>query len=218
MEMAVVQLGGHPVTIRGEEVGLDVRETVEDVDPHPGLLPRRHRRPGSSTTRMLERMAARRPVPVVNLLSDDGPPDARRWPTCSPLRQHFGALDGPHGGLGRRRQQRGPHRWPSAAAHARAWTSRVACPPGYGPDPADRRPARRAGGDRGARHDRPGRGGGRAPTSSTPTSGPRWARRPRPTMRRRAFAGFTGRRRAHGAAPRRTPSSCTACRPTAARR
>ena len=31
MEMAVVQLGGHPVYTRGEEVGLDVRETVEDI-------------------------------------------------------------------------------------------------------------------------------------------------------------------------------------------
>ena len=31
MEMAVVQLGGHPVTIRGDEVSLDVRESVEDV-------------------------------------------------------------------------------------------------------------------------------------------------------------------------------------------
>src|SRR3981081_1412405 len=30
-EMAVFQLGGHPLTIRGEEVGFDVRETVEDV-------------------------------------------------------------------------------------------------------------------------------------------------------------------------------------------
>ena len=30
-EMAVVALGGHPVTMRGEEVGFDVRETVEDV-------------------------------------------------------------------------------------------------------------------------------------------------------------------------------------------
>ena len=29
--MAVVQLGGHPVTIRGDEVGFDVRESVEDV-------------------------------------------------------------------------------------------------------------------------------------------------------------------------------------------
>ncbi|NBY37878.1 MAG: ornithine carbamoyltransferase, partial [Verrucomicrobia bacterium] len=31
MEMAVVQLGGHPVYTRGEEIGLDVRESVEDV-------------------------------------------------------------------------------------------------------------------------------------------------------------------------------------------
>lgn len=31
MEMAVVQLGGHPVYTRGEEVGLDEREPVEDV-------------------------------------------------------------------------------------------------------------------------------------------------------------------------------------------
>jgi ornithine carbamoyltransferase len=30
-EMAVFQLGGHPLTIRGEEVGFDTRETVEDV-------------------------------------------------------------------------------------------------------------------------------------------------------------------------------------------
>ena len=31
MEMAVVQLGGHPVYTRGEEVGFDMREPVEDV-------------------------------------------------------------------------------------------------------------------------------------------------------------------------------------------
>ena len=31
MEMAVVQLGGHPVCTRGDEVGLDVREPVEDI-------------------------------------------------------------------------------------------------------------------------------------------------------------------------------------------
>ena len=30
MEMAVVQLGGHPVYTRGEEIGFDTRETVED--------------------------------------------------------------------------------------------------------------------------------------------------------------------------------------------
>jgi ornithine carbamoyltransferase len=31
MEMAVVQLGGHPVTLRNEEVGIDTRETAEDL-------------------------------------------------------------------------------------------------------------------------------------------------------------------------------------------
>ena len=31
MEMAVVQLGGHPVYTRGEEIGFDTREPVEDV-------------------------------------------------------------------------------------------------------------------------------------------------------------------------------------------
>ena len=30
-EMAVVQLGGHPLTMRGDEVGFDVRESVEDI-------------------------------------------------------------------------------------------------------------------------------------------------------------------------------------------
>ena len=30
-EMAVVQLGGHPVYTRGDEVGFDVREPVEDI-------------------------------------------------------------------------------------------------------------------------------------------------------------------------------------------
>jgi len=31
MEMAVFQLGGHPITTRGEEVGLDARESAEDI-------------------------------------------------------------------------------------------------------------------------------------------------------------------------------------------
>ena len=31
MEMAVFQLGGHPVYTRGEEVGFDTREPVEDI-------------------------------------------------------------------------------------------------------------------------------------------------------------------------------------------
>ena len=79
-EMAVVQLGGHPVTTRGEEVGLDVRESTEDVARtlacyHAAIAARvfEHSK--------LERMAAAVDVPVVNLLSDQRSPAARPWPT-----------------------------------------------------------------------------------------------------------------------------------------
>jgi len=72
-EMAVVQLGGHPVTIRGEEVGFDVRESVEDVTRtlacyHSAIAARvfEHSK--------LERMAAVSSVPIVNLLSDSTHP------------------------------------------------------------------------------------------------------------------------------------------------
>ena len=68
MEMAVVQLGGHPVYTRGEEVGFDVREPVEDITRvmagYHGLLAARV---FSHTT--VQRMAAVSSVPVVNLLS-----------------------------------------------------------------------------------------------------------------------------------------------------
>ena len=69
MEMAVVQLGGHPVYTRGEEVGFDVRETVEDVTRilagyHCVLAARVH------SHSVIERMATVSAVPVVNMLSD----------------------------------------------------------------------------------------------------------------------------------------------------
>ncbi|MBI4933262.1 MAG: ornithine carbamoyltransferase [Actinobacteria bacterium] len=73
MEMAVVQLGGHPVYTRGEEVGLDVRETVEDVTRvmagYHGLLAARVFQHDK-----VVRMAACSPVPVVNMLSDHSHP------------------------------------------------------------------------------------------------------------------------------------------------
>lgn len=72
-EMAVVQLGGHPVYITGEEVGIDSRESAEDVARtlacyHAGICARVH------DHGVLERMAALDVVPVVNLLSDSGHP------------------------------------------------------------------------------------------------------------------------------------------------
>ncbi len=69
MEMAVVQLGGHPVYTRGEEVGFDVRESVEDVTRvmagYHAMLAARVFDHG-----VVERMAAHSSVPIVNMLSD----------------------------------------------------------------------------------------------------------------------------------------------------
>lgn len=73
MEIAVVQLGGHPVYTRGDEVGFDVREPVEDVTRvmagYHGLLAAR-----VFEHQVVERMAAVSTVPVVNMLSDHDHP------------------------------------------------------------------------------------------------------------------------------------------------
>jgi len=73
MEMAVVQLGGHPITIRPDEVGLDTRETVEDVTR---TLCCYHASIGARVFEhsKLERMTAVSSVPVVNMLSDEAHP------------------------------------------------------------------------------------------------------------------------------------------------
>lgn len=73
MEMAVVQLGGHPLTIRPDEVGLDTRESVEDVTR---TLCCYHAMIGARVFEhaKLERMCAVSTVPVVNMLSDAGHP------------------------------------------------------------------------------------------------------------------------------------------------
>lgn len=72
-EMAVVQLGGHPIYTRGEEIGFDTRETVEDVARilagYHAVLAARVFDHG-----VLERMAAVASIPVVNLLSDAAHP------------------------------------------------------------------------------------------------------------------------------------------------
>jgi ornithine carbamoyltransferase len=73
-EMAVVQLGGHPVTIRGDEIGFDVRESVEDVARtlasfHAVIAARvAHHAVLERMVAVLDRASVR--VPVINLLSD----------------------------------------------------------------------------------------------------------------------------------------------------
>lgn len=73
MEMAVVQLGGHPVYTRGEEIGFDVRETVEDITKimagYHAILAAR-----VFSHSVIERMVACDVVPVVNMLSDASHP------------------------------------------------------------------------------------------------------------------------------------------------
>ena len=73
MEMAVTQLGGHPVYTRGEEIGFDIRETVEDVtrvmEGYHSILAAR-----VFDHSTVERMAAVSSVPVVNMLSNRSHP------------------------------------------------------------------------------------------------------------------------------------------------
>lgn len=68
MEMAVVQLGGHPVYLQEAELGIGHRESAEDVARTLGCY---HRLIAArvSDHGVLERMAAVSPVPIVNLLS-----------------------------------------------------------------------------------------------------------------------------------------------------
>jgi ornithine carbamoyltransferase len=132
-EMAVVQLGGHPVTMRAEEVGLDVRESAEDVARtlacyHVAICAR------VFDHRHLERMAAAVEIPVVNLLSDRAHP-CQVIADILTLRQHFGRVEG------------------LTVAYVGDWnnvarslalglamsgaTLRVGCPAGYGPPDTD---------------------------------------------------------------------------------
>ena len=91
-EMAVVGLGGHPIYIRPEEVGLGERESVEDVARtlacFCSLLAAR-----VFAHSTLETMAAAVEVPVVNLLSDRAHP-CQALADLLTLREVFGELEG----------------------------------------------------------------------------------------------------------------------------
>jgi ornithine carbamoyltransferase len=92
MEMAVVQLGGHPVYTRGEEVGLDVREPVEDViqilEGYHSMVAARVFSHG-----VVERMAALSSIPIVNMLSDWSHP-LQALADLRTMRHEFGLLSG----------------------------------------------------------------------------------------------------------------------------
>ncbi len=92
IEMAVATLGGHPIYIRPEEVGLDSRESVEDVArTMAGMCTMIAARVFDHRT--LERMEAAVDVPIVNLLSDRAHP-CQALADLLTLREHFGRLEG----------------------------------------------------------------------------------------------------------------------------
>ena len=133
MEMAVVQLGGHPVCTRGDEVGIDARESAEDIvrilAGYHGLVAARVFSHG-----VVERMAALDVVPVVNMLSDHSHP-LQALADLLTMRREFGALDG------RTVTWVGDYnnvaRSLAEGALAMGMEMRFACPDGFGPDAAE---------------------------------------------------------------------------------
>ena len=133
MEMAVVQLGGHPIYITPEELGIDSRETAEDVvrvmaGYHTVLAARvfDHSR--------LERMAATDAMPVINLLSDVAHP-MQALADLLTIEQEIGLSD-----VGRVAYVGDANNvWRSLAIGCSMLSiaTAVASPPGHGPNPVD---------------------------------------------------------------------------------
>jgi ornithine carbamoyltransferase len=91
-EMAVFTLGGHPIYIRGEEVGIGSRESLDDVARTlAGYCAVLAARVFDQAT--LEGLAAASPVPVVNLLSDRAHPTQALADLLTVL-EVFGGLEG----------------------------------------------------------------------------------------------------------------------------
>ncbi|HWC38282.1 MAG TPA: ornithine carbamoyltransferase [Acidimicrobiales bacterium] len=147
-EMAVVQLGGHPISIRDDEVGLGTRETTEDI---ARTLACYHAVIGARVRdhRNLRRMAAaldaaRMAVPVINLLSDQAHP-------CQALADLL-TMDEVLGGLRGRTLA-----WVGDANNVcrslllggalAGMRMKVASPPGYGLGPRDAERVAEIGGD-----------------------------------------------------------------------
>jgi len=141
-EMAVVQLGGHPLSLRAEEVEMGVREPACDV---ARALSRYHAAVGARVFEhsTLERMTAAASVPVVNLLSDRSHP-CQALADLLTIRRHFGRLAGLEmayvGDFNNVARSLG------LGAAMSDMAVRFACPDGYGPDPADLTAMRAAGG------------------------------------------------------------------------
>ena len=142
-EMAVVGLGGHPVSIRGEEIGLGVRESAEDVTR---VLARYHAAIGARVFdhAILEDMARVDVVPIVNLLSDRAHP-CQVLADLLTLRGHWGSLGGQTvAWIG---DGNNVARSLVVGCGLAGLNLRLACPPGHGVDPVAIDAARSCGSD-----------------------------------------------------------------------
>ena len=92
MEMAFVQLGGHPVTIRPDEVGIGKRESTGDVAK---TLSCYHALIGAREIEhaTVSELSAYSSVPVINMLSDESHP-LQALADLLTIKQEFGQLKG----------------------------------------------------------------------------------------------------------------------------
>lgn len=148
-EMAVFQLGGHPVYIQGSELGFDVRETVEDIARTlAGYYEIVCARVFDHAT--LERMATTESVPIVNLLSDQAHP-MQALADVLTLQQQFGDIAGRT--IAYVGDPNNVWRSLSIAAGMLGANLRLAAPAGHLPSDEDLARIRAAGGDPEISHD-----------------------------------------------------------------
>jgi ornithine carbamoyltransferase len=128
-EMGVIQLGGHPISVRPDEIGVNDRETPQDI---ARVLAGYHCLLGARVAGhdVIEDMAEPDAVPVVNLLSDDAHP-CQALADLLTMRQVFGEL------AGRTVAWIGDYnnvaRSLARGAAMSGMAVRLACPEGYGP-------------------------------------------------------------------------------------
>ncbi|MGH9262552.1 MAG: ornithine carbamoyltransferase [Acidimicrobiales bacterium] len=142
-EVAVVQLGGHPVTFRRDEVGSGARESIADI---ARVLSGYHAALGGRVYdhRLLDELAGAATVPVVNLLSDRGHP-CQALADLLTMRQRLGDLAGATvAWVG---DFNNVARSLALGATMVGMKVHLACPPGYGPGDDDLDRLRALGGE-----------------------------------------------------------------------